>query len=47
VFDQSGRIVKTQYGNHRTINLQTLPAGQYIVQIRTNLTTVSSIIIKI
>ena len=47
VFDQSGRVVKTQYGNHLTINLQALPAGQYIVQIRTNLTTVSSIVIKI
>jgi hypothetical protein len=35
VLDQNGKIVKTQHGNHRTLNVQSLTAGHYIVKIHT------------
>jgi hypothetical protein len=35
VLDLNGKVVKTLYGNNKTINLQSLPTGNYIVRIHT------------
>jgi hypothetical protein len=35
VFDLTGKVVMQLQGNHRTINMQTLPIGNYIIRIHT------------
>jgi hypothetical protein len=35
VFDLSGKIMMNLQGNHRTINMQTIPIGNYIIRIHT------------
>jgi hypothetical protein len=35
VFDLSGKIMMNLQGNHRTINMQTIPIGNYIMRIHT------------
>jgi len=37
VFDMQGRVVMTLYGDNKTVNLQMLPAGNFIVNIHTEI----------
>jgi hypothetical protein len=46
VLDLSGRTVGTWQGDHRSINLQALPTGQYIVRIHTETAIVPIKIMK-
>jgi uncharacterized protein (TIGR02145 family) len=46
VLDLNGRVVKQLSGNHKTVNLQTLPAGNYIVRIHTETIIIPVKIIK-
>ena len=46
VLDQSGRAVKTLQGNHRTVNMQTIPAGNYLLRITTETAVVPIRVVK-
>ena len=46
VFDQMGRAVKVLHGNLRTVDLQSLPAGNYILQIMTETAVIPIRIVK-
>jgi hypothetical protein len=46
VLNLTGRIVKTWQGNHRTVDLQSIPAGNYIVRIQTETAIIPVRIVK-
>jgi len=46
VLDPNGRVVRTQQGNHQSIDLQSLPAGHYMVKIHTTVAVVPVKIVK-
>ena len=46
VLDMNGKVVKQLKGNHKTIDMQSVPAGQYIVKIHTETAVVPVKIVK-
>ena len=47
IIDLTGRVLKTQLGNHRAIDMQHIPAGYYIVKIHTETAIVPIRIVKL